>query len=495
MKIGNFTNAHYMMRIAKFVLGTVIALVACERASAFSIQGIPYTWQTTDMNYGSVIEPRNLGDEYRINTPIVTYGFDASFLDYFGLEGVKAVDEAFRVYNRLPAVSKMTTNLTEFMTAGNVLVNHRASALNLIDVKSTTMSAIAGYLGLSGQRHVFDLRARIATPVTCVYDYHTMIRNFDPITWNPTEYVNGVPYTYHIEDSCVVGDAVEEVKGVFTEAPALASDTLYLLGTYYLGLTRDDAGGLRYLYRKSNYNNEILPADALVVGNASQPWSNVSVTNPITGGDPSSPWNTAVVSSNTTTVYSSSRSAIFGAAAIASTNSVAIRGGIEKVTFVKMYYNSLFGTNFNPVTLSYSIPTVSSNKLTYQRIKRVVTVPDILITASDMDSILYVQVWTYIGAAATGSATTDYTPGVFDPRAAIVFNKTGQIYDNLGGANNGFFLSGVGGLREANSTLMSAWGVFDGSTNDPIVFPSGSSIREIERKIYTDPGQPTTISH
>ena len=34
----------------------------------------------------------NLGEEYRLNSPIITYAFDESFLSFFGTEGVKAVE-------------------------------------------------------------------------------------------------------------------------------------------------------------------------------------------------------------------------------------------------------------------------------------------------------------------------------------------------------------------------------------------------------------------
>ena len=41
------------------------------------------------------IAPKNIGEEYRRNTPVMYYTFDANFLDYFGSNGVAAVDSAF----------------------------------------------------------------------------------------------------------------------------------------------------------------------------------------------------------------------------------------------------------------------------------------------------------------------------------------------------------------------------------------------------------------
>lgn len=502
MKAGNFIRIPFMLRIAKLLFGAVIAVVACERASAFSLQGIAYTWQTTDMDYFSFLGPRNLGDEYRVNTAIVTYGFDSSFLDYFGEEGVKAVDEAFRVFNRLPPVSQMSSNLDEYMTEGNMNINHRASALYLLDMKTAVMNSICGYLGLGGSEHVFDLRHRWSTPVTCEFTYETVIRNFDPITWNPSKYVNGTLYTYHIEDTCAVADAVEEtVGGPYPDSRPLASGMNIFYGTYALGITRDDAGGLRYIYRKSNFNNEILPGDALVSSISDSPWNTVSTNTTVVSGDSSSPWNTVTPTTNYSTTFTATRTALFASFALASTNTAGIRGGVEKVTFVKMYYDSLMGTNFRPVSLTYSIPTVKNYKSVYQKVNRIVTVPDILISAADLGQFGtdfydadYYQAWFFVGASAAAAAGTDNGPGVFDPRASIVFNKVGKTFVNTGIANNIFFIPGSGGLREANSSTWHAWASFDGTTNDPVIYPSGQSIREIERQIYTDPGVPSGIN-
>jgi hypothetical protein len=178
-----------------------------------------------------------------------------------------------------------------------------------------------------------------------------------------------------------------------------------------------------------------------------------------------------------------------------------MRGGIEKVTFVKMYYDSLMGTNFRPVTLTYTIPTVKNYKSVYQKVSRTVTVPDILISAADLGQFGtdyydadYYQAWFFIGSAATAAATTDNGPGVFDPRASIVFNKVGKTYLNTGNANNVYFIPGSGGLREANASTYHNWASFDGSTNDPVIYPSGQSVRNIELQIYNDPGVPSGIN-
>ena len=43
--------------------------------------------------------PKQLDEFYRWNTPDLTYGFDQSFVQFFGQEGINAVDEAMRAIN------------------------------------------------------------------------------------------------------------------------------------------------------------------------------------------------------------------------------------------------------------------------------------------------------------------------------------------------------------------------------------------------------------
>lgn len=70
-----------------------IALAAIN-ASGFSLLG-PYTdWMSRANGYqqpGDVGGPMDITEGYRWNVPVVTYGFDRSFLDYFGSNGVAAV--------------------------------------------------------------------------------------------------------------------------------------------------------------------------------------------------------------------------------------------------------------------------------------------------------------------------------------------------------------------------------------------------------------------
>ncbi len=81
---------------------------------------------------------------YRWNLPTVTYGFDPSFLDYFGEEGVRAVEGAFAILNALPPMSEIDPNL---YPANSKMVNFEAQALGYLDLKSYTLSLLLHQLG------------------------------------------------------------------------------------------------------------------------------------------------------------------------------------------------------------------------------------------------------------------------------------------------------------------------------------------------------------
>ena len=43
--------------------------------------------------------PKDIKNFYRWNKPYLTYSFDTSFVQYFGIDGMEAVNEAFEVIN------------------------------------------------------------------------------------------------------------------------------------------------------------------------------------------------------------------------------------------------------------------------------------------------------------------------------------------------------------------------------------------------------------
>lgn len=251
-------------------------------------------YQVTDNGYNPTTldalptGPKNLGEEYRRVTPVMYYTFDQNFIDYFGTNGIDAIEKAFQVFNGLTNVSSYSPGLLEIPLEAQ-RINYQAQALFLSDMKSAAMSLIMEQLGAAEPDHyVWTLHARwhegnVECPAG--QNYTVAKRNFDPVTSNldqlqPSSYVNGTMYSYRIVEFCQrptpydwLADAVEfnvdplatpftAVASGFNAMPYLLGGTAFTAlgglgeGVYYTGLTRDDVGTLRYLLRSSNINLE-----------------------------------------------------------------------------------------------------------------------------------------------------------------------------------------------------------------------------------------------
>ena len=257
----------------------------------------PYQVPVIGYNIGGDIgAPKNIGEEYRRNTPVIYYSFDANFLDYFGSNGVAAIESGISVFNALTNVSRMSGNLNEFplqVTRENYL----AETLFIEDMKSWTMTILCEQLGLSEpERYVWTLHDRYQLPnTTCPVgtEYLIVQRNFDPVMsplnqFQTTSYVNGTLYSYFVLENCGGGPpwsaltipfpvdpldfSFTTVAGVgdFSTAAATANVGGLDVGRYFIGLTRDDVGGLRYLYRTNLVNYESTGPNTLA-----------EVTNPV----------------------------------------------------------------------------------------------------------------------------------------------------------------------------------------------------------------------
>ena len=465
----------------------LLCLIAAQHACAFTLWGPVETWQTTAMDYSNpagIVSPRyyywsvdtdtgldfyengtpkNFGEGSRLTTPILTYGFDDSFLEYFGTKGVAAVESAFAVLNALPSAS--SANLTNFLTTSAQQINYTAQALNLLDLKSTVLWMMVEHMGLLGETHVWDLLARQVILAPCDIDYYVVNRNYDPGDYNPTPYVNGRLYGYKIWDGCAsgvaVGDAVEVTAD--TTAPrytAVATGQGIQFGGFYLGLTRDDMGGLQNLYRKGNYAYQALDSNSVVTPFESS-WMPVNTTNVITG----------------------------------ISNFAGLLGGVEKITFVKVNFDSVLNPGFTPVTYTYTVPYVTNYRLSQLKVTRTITAPDILFTAADTLANTGAATATiYPGPELppiirTGSflanpyapLAPEVTPTTINPIMFITNCNVGPIYFN---ANPSFMDS-----ADYFSYPLSNWGSFDGSTNPPVVFPDGFSLAELESEVLQ--GGPT----
>jgi hypothetical protein len=141
------------MRTTSFIVPIVaLLLLGSLPGRAFSLLGPFSGWQSPDLGYNipnaanEYGGPRLRGDEYRLGAPVVTYGIDGSFLEFFGVEGAQAVDAAFAVFNGLTNVSAFSETLDEFPLKADG-INPTARALGLIDIKTQLMSQIPGHHG------------------------------------------------------------------------------------------------------------------------------------------------------------------------------------------------------------------------------------------------------------------------------------------------------------------------------------------------------------
>jgi hypothetical protein len=270
-------SSFFIRRITKG-LGCLGALLLCfPSAFGFSLIGPNNeAYQVPVIGYNPLgrdrlpIAPKNLGEEYRRNTPFVYYAFDLNFLDYFGSNGVYAVDQAAAILNGVTNVSQYSADLSEWPLESKRF-NYEAQALTLYDVKSYTLHALVEQMGLTEPtRYVWTLHNRAAIPNSppCPngMEYLVIKRNFDPVDNGPTvnaasSYVNGTLYSYLIEEFCSgvpdpLAEAVEFAIDLHAPIYNAVADYAIEFGSFYTSLTRDDVGGLRYLLRTNNVNVE-----------------------------------------------------------------------------------------------------------------------------------------------------------------------------------------------------------------------------------------------
>ena len=473
--------------LRNLLLGLLLALAPFEGHS-FSLLGPWATWQAGGLEYhwgGDIGGPMNINEGYRWSVPVVTYAYDATFLKYYGADGVAAIEAAVKVFNDLPDADQMSSDLNEFALQ-QYRFHPTANALNLIDIKTETMGFLLEqfYGAAAAERFTFTLRSQITDPAGAPFQHFTTVqRNFDPITWNPSAYVNNTLYTYDIEQVTTTPSWQTIISAADTLAPELTTligfsrtdgpfglrGELKLLGSggYFTGLTRDDAGLVRFNLRKSNLNIETLFAD--VVGG--------SQTSVSTGGSGSSPWSLVTSITNAGTL-----SFLTNTTAIVRT---ALRPGVGKIKFVRVNFDSLIGTTLNPYAINWQDRYVTNSSLKTQTVSRLVTNPDLIFTAGDLGvgPIIGVPGWeehSGSGAWVNNSAlNTDGGfgehdgPGVTAGNHELSFGNFIRYY--LNPAPFG------GGVGQQDATVGFSIGYFDGSTNTPIVFPTGSSILSIEK--------------
>lgn len=455
-----------MCRYVKTLVLMLLVLVGTQRASAFSLMGPLTEWMSGEWGYGpptaaDVGGPMNLTEEYRWNTETITYAFDPSFIGYFGERGMQAVEQAFKVLADLPNFSSMSESLSEYPLTSR-RTNYRAQTLRLLDMKSIVLGILLEEMGVaSSDRFCFSVRNEYHETVGDQEMRYVTIamRNFDPVTLVPTPYVNGTLYTYHIfhqGDPVHLVDAVEDLVNPIAQNYTAVSSSAIGIGTYYTGLTRDDVAALRYIYRKNNYNVENPPA---------------TVTGPASG----SPW------------------APVGSIGLTNYVTTALRPGLDKLKFKRLDYDSLLGqTIVSETNQTYKDYYIVGGKMNTQTLNRLTTTPDFLFVASDFafenpETAPGMALRTIAGDTATGATNAPWVnnsalnstaaqagPGVIQGQIVVQLNKVGPLFINVHPTT----------ITEANSTGYVTWGSFDGSVNEPVVYPNASDMRATEAQVF-----------
>ena len=479
-----------MIRFRTVLLGLMVWLACAGSTHAFTLLGQLQAWQTEDLGYdrpgdiGGPLRPNEGG--YRWNLRQITYAYDQSFINYFGNEGMRAVDQAIKVFNDLPPMSRIQTDGFSFFVNGQIvptrttLVNQDAQALGLLDLKSMAMRLIIEELGLAApERWAWALRARDVVQVQGfpdVTNYVVVNLNVDPITLQPSPIVNGILYGYDIleTDNPFVADAYEvpvdelaifaftSVAGGGTLLSATVTGTgniLFGAGRFFTGLTHDDVGGLRWLYRPSNMAVENLE-------------TNVTFGTPSGKG---SPWSPFFGGSNI----------VVGTNLVFNTNLLvgeALRGGVDDLVFRRVNYDSLLGRTLVPITNQYMDVFITNGQRTMQPVQRVITQPDLIFVVQDLgydaDILPFLTARTATTAwinndAINGNDTElDEGPGVITPPIFITFTDQIPLYFNS--TDPRFFFGGPTVDQPRDDTVhvrFIGWGSFDESSNPPIIYP------------------------
>jgi hypothetical protein len=444
----------------------LVLAVAAAANNAFGfalLVPIDATFMTAGIGYNPLNSdiggPMNLGEGYRWNVHTIYYGFDPSFTRYFGAKGSNAVVQALNVLNNLGPMSKLSSNLNEFPDDTR-RINYRAATHALLDLKSVTMGVMMEEMGLAAaERYIWTLRDRRPIAGSPNFQYLVIERNFDPVTATPSPFVNNILYYYAIEDPVYpvpnpqFADARElpvDPLQNFTSVANAGGDSIYgnqlVAGGFFTGLTRDDVGGLRYLYRKGLVNAyyENLVTNALA-------------SNGGAAGTPVSGSNSMV--------------------------NLALRSGMDTFVFKLMKNDSLFG-NFIAFTNSNKDSYFTNSHVIKQTYGRGMARPDIIFAAADLGlstggvPILFTRSANFVNNAAINTSIgggVTAGPGTITPSVVISFSKLGPSFIN----------QGPNFLDQANfAQFDTVWGSYDGTTNDPVVYPVGMTIQDLENIIF-----------
>lgn len=390
-----------------------------------------------------------ISNGYRWNVPVVTYGFDQSFLDYFGSNGVAAVQSAIQILNDLPPASSIVLTNYPFVTS-----RYNPTAINqsLFDLKSETLSLLLEQMGLANPvQNIYVMRQWNPSfdgisfldednwPAGTIPTY-IVERNYDPLTLSASPWVDGAIYSAAIRVES--NQNYMEPFALNPEVPALTSVAGFNLGAgqFYTGLTYDDVGGLAYLLSTNNINYETLLSGVAGVG-----------TN--AGSFVNGAW----------------------------------RPGVDKITFIAQPVNAQTGA-FLPTTNYFTDSYLTNGVVQQQQMARIISQPDFIFNAGDTGTgsaqiSFFSRTGTtnWLNNAAGNGNTNGAGPGVIQPRVQIVFNKLGRAFQ--------------GNSDEQVDDVSKFYGSFDGTTNSPITYPvSQAATNQLTVRMWLGTGTSQNLS-
>lgn len=424
---------------------------------------------TPELGYqlpGDLGGPMNIGEGYRWNVPLVTYGFDSAFLNFFGSNGVAAVEEAVALLNSLSPA-------TDLVVSGAPTVPflpHNASAVTLqrYDLKSRALASLLHCLGLANSsRYIFTLRDR--SIVGSVTNFSVIQRHFHPTTYIATNVVNGALYTYTttsdlFSETNRYADAVETRISGNSDALGVAGVREALGAGRLLGaLTADDLGGLKYLLRYGNIVRESLLPDVRGTGPNLSNWVNT-----------------------------------------------ALRPGVEKVSLVRQ--PAVAGTGaFLPQTNRYTDAYFEGEQLKRQELERVTTQPDILFSGRDLSTffdgypVFFAAggVTNWLNLANLNGQPDAAGPGIIRPPMTLAFSTVGFFYYNFAAPGARFLdeRSAVRGQTWASYTTFNTVASYpqppiDGTpTKLRLDFTIGAAVRQTSWNLYGPAGARYFLQH
>jgi hypothetical protein len=461
--------------------------------------------------YRTVLNPQARDEEYRWNVPVITYGFDQPFFNYFGTNGINSIEENFKILNNLPPVSQITDQVLSNYLFSVEDVNAQAIALRIIDLKSYAMPFILEHCGLAEpETYVWSARSRTVYSVgdTSFTNYTVIARNYDPITRFPSPVVNGVTYTYTVQ-----GDFLTVLP--FFSSTAVSGITGFqsrtVWGHSFWGLTYDDVGCFRQIYATNNFNMErvlpslILRSAATGGGGGSGAFTGsiwdgpfVSANGVVSGGI----WDGTLTSSTTNALAGGTPATNTATTGLFNGVSVGLRGGLDKITFVRVNFDSLLGQGFLALTNNFGDQFITNGVIRTQQVGRLIFTPDIMFRAADLgltgvglnrpvsstaytvppinDYDINIPASSLAGAGPDGPNEFINGPGILSPGNEYIFSSLlPWYYQETTGPTDG---------PNAFNGARGAWGTFD-SVSVKTIYPSFMNLQISDLELLVQQSQ------